>query len=631
MITIEGSELARGGGGPRCMSLPLPADGVCDRHRRPSGEHSARPGAGEAASRARERPRRLCHDILGLLGARRRSATGWPLRCSAPILGSASWGTAAGRWWPRRKARRCWTTAPLPWWMSRPPGCGRRLGDRITEIAVAVVHGGRCEMVFDSLVNPERPIPPRHLCHHQHHRRDGAPRAPVLRPGGAGARRARGAGIRGPQRPVRLEFRERGAAAAPATLSLDGTRLCTVRLARRLVQGVRSCGLDNLCRFFGFQNRARHRAAGDALVTAELLSRLLLLARQEGARTLQDLASIESRRRLARAGGSAGRCRRSRGRIPARRSCSDAAALVHGGRASLPHARRRAAAARRRSHVRGGAEDLWKTRIEPDERNRIPLAMRCLLVEHPDGLVLIDTRWVTRRTQSSSTSTGWRTRDWRAPPSWRTRWPRAGFLPRESSGSSTPTCISITPAATPPWIPSWRTIPAAHIRPTFPNATYVVQRESWSLPATPTSAPGPATCLTISSRSPRRIAGGWSMGTAGAPRDLGASDAGARALPPGGDARDRGETAVFVADLFPTSAHLPLPWIMGYDLEPLRTSGEQARVTGRRVGGGWRLIFEHDPRVAFGVPVMEGKAIVLKDVTFAPDPATAVSPLTSGR
>ena len=34
---------------------------------------------------------------------------------------------------------------------------------------------------------------------------------------------------------------------------------------------------------------------------------------------------------------------------------------------------------------------LWSKRIPPDERNRIPLAMRCLLVEHPDGLVLIDT------------------------------------------------------------------------------------------------------------------------------------------------------------------------------------------------------------------------------------------------
>ena len=34
---------------------------------------------------------------------------------------------------------------------------------------------------------------------------------------------------------------------------------------------------------------------------------------------------------------------------------------------------------------------LWERRIPADERNRIPLALRCLLVEHDDGLVLIDT------------------------------------------------------------------------------------------------------------------------------------------------------------------------------------------------------------------------------------------------
>src|SRR3989454_8420014 len=34
---------------------------------------------------------------------------------------------------------------------------------------------------------------------------------------------------------------------------------------------------------------------------------------------------------------------------------------------------------------------LWERRITPDERNRIRLALRCLLVEHDAGLVLIDT------------------------------------------------------------------------------------------------------------------------------------------------------------------------------------------------------------------------------------------------
>src|SRR5256714_7337156 len=34
---------------------------------------------------------------------------------------------------------------------------------------------------------------------------------------------------------------------------------------------------------------------------------------------------------------------------------------------------------------------LWQRRIPADERNRIPLALRCLLVEHDAGLVLVDT------------------------------------------------------------------------------------------------------------------------------------------------------------------------------------------------------------------------------------------------
>lgn len=59
---------------------------------------------------------------------------------------------------------------------------------------------------------------------------------------------------------------------------------------------MRSCGLDSLSIFFGLVNDARHRATGDAVVTAELLARLLRLARAEGARTLQDLAAIEVRR-----------------------------------------------------------------------------------------------------------------------------------------------------------------------------------------------------------------------------------------------------------------------------------------------------------------------------------------------
>ena len=171
-------------------------------------------------------------------------------------------------------------------------------GDRITEIAVAIVQGGRREIVFDSLVNPERPIPRsiRAITNISDEMVRQAPCFSELAEQVLAALAGRvfvAHNARFDWNFVTAELRRTRA------LALDGTRLCTVRLARRLVRGVRSCGLDNLCRFFGFHNPARHRAAGDALVTAELLSRLLTLAREEGARTLHDLTLIESRRMRA--------------------------------------------------------------------------------------------------------------------------------------------------------------------------------------------------------------------------------------------------------------------------------------------------------------------------------------------
>jgi hypothetical protein len=73
-----------------------------------------------------------------------------------------------------------------------------------------------------------------------------------------------------------------------------------------------------------------------------------------------------------------------------------------------------------------------------------------------------------------------------------------------------------------------------------------------------------------------------------------------------------------MADLIPTTAHLPLPWIMGYDLEPLRSLESKRAFLRDAVAGEWRVIFEHDARVVSGVPVSEGKEVALRDVVEAP-------------
>jgi len=81
--------------------------------------------------------------------------------------------------------------------------------------------------------------------------------------------------------------------------------------------------------------------------------------------------------------------------------------------------------------------------------------------------------------------------------------------------------------------------------------------------------------------------------------------------------REGGETAVFLADLIPTAAHLPLPWIMGYDLEPLRTLESKRALLREAVAGDWLLIFEHDPQIATARLEEGAKVIDLRDVTPA--------------
>lgn len=54
----------------------------------------------------------------------------------------------------------------------------------------------------------------------------------------------------------------------------------------------------------------------------------------------------------------------------------------------------------------------------------------------------------------------------------------------------------------------------------------------------------------------------------------------------------------YVGDLIPTTAHLPVPWIMAYDNEPLKTAGEKRRVLRECGEQGLILFFEHDPNVA---------------------------------
>ena len=72
-----------------------------------------------------------------------------------------------------------------------------------------------------------------------------------------------------------------------------------------------------------------------------------------------------------------------------------------------------------------------------------------------------------------------------------------------------------------------------------------------------------------------------------------------------------GQTAVFVADLIPTTAHLQDPWIMGYDLFPMETLAFKKRFIREAIEREYLIFFEHDPHVAAGyIREKDGKRFV---------------------
>lgn len=61
-----------------------------------------------------------------------------------------------------------------------------------------------------------------------------------------------------------------------------------------------------------------------------------------------------------------------------------------------------------------------------------------------------------------------------------------------------------------------------------------------------------------------------------------------------------GKSAFAFSDLVPTAAHLPLPWIMGYDLYPMTTLENKKRWIPEVFHEGWIALFGHDPNVPAG-------------------------------
>ena len=249
---------------------------------------------------------------------------------------------------------------------------------------------------------------------------------------------------------------------------------------------------------------------------------------------------------------------------------------------------------------------LWERRIVPDERNRIQLGMRCLAIEHESGVVLVDTGAGNKESAKFHDIYGIENAGANGRTLLEDALTQLGIR-AEDVAVVIDTHLHFDHAGGNTYVDS-----SGVVRPSFPNARYVLQRGEW-IYATHTNE------RTAGSYFPHNfapIAAQDRFDFVDGEREI---VYGIRVVPTPGHTpfhqsvliESDGETAFYPADLVPTASHLPLPWIMGYDVEPLVTLETKRAMLGKAAREGWRVIFEHDAAVTSGRVKADGKGFVL--------------------
>ncbi|MCD6375436.1 MAG: MBL fold metallo-hydrolase [Caldisericaceae bacterium] len=155
------------------------------------------------------------------------------------------------------------------------------------------------------------------------------------------------------------------------------------------------------------------------------------------------------------------------------------------------------------------------------------------------------------------------------------------------------------------------------LKPTFPNAKYYVQGEQWYW----ANHPSEKDRASYMPENFKPIEEAGQLVELDGPKEL---FPGIEVLVMYGHTHgmqlpkisDGQSTLLYCADLIPTASHIPLPWIMAYDNNPLITLEEKKRLLPKAAEENWILVFEHDPFRPAGTVVQTKKGYALGDEIF---------------
>ena len=252
---------------------------------------------------------------------------------------------------------------------------------------------------------------------------------------------------------------------------------------------------------------------------------------------------------------------------------------------------------------------LWSRSHPADDQNRIQMVTRCLLVRGEGRVVLVDTGmgagWSDKERDIYAIENGNRS--------------IMSSLSSLGVSASSVTDVILTHLHF-DHAGGAVTRAEGRLAPAFPNATYHVQRDqlSWALAPTLKDRRSYRADDFIPLQKEERLA------LAGGEAEI---LPGIRVVPTQGHTIGHqvvriGEGAgsvLYCGDLIPTAAHVPEPWVMGYDLYPVTTMKEKHALLDRAAGEKWILVLEHDPsRQAVRVARQADAVVVDSSVTLSP-------------